>query len=52
MFICHQDDLWENYIDSVYVGENCGLIENGLCVFGKLCQAGFLVVSKSSSVLL
>ena len=36
----------------MYVGGYCGLSESGLCVFGKLCLVGFLVVCKSSSVLL
>ena len=30
----------------------CGLRESGLCVFGKLCQVGFLVVCKRYLVLL
>ena len=40
------------YIDSVYVGMYCGLSESELCVFGKLCPIGFLVVCECSSVLL
>ena len=32
MFVCHQDDICENSIDSVYVGGYCGLSENGLCL--------------------
>ena len=36
----------------MYVGEYCGLSEIGLCVSGKLCPVGFLVVCKCSSVLL
>ena len=47
VFICHQDNTCENYIASVYVGGYYGLIESGLCVFGKLCPVGFLVVCKS-----
>ena len=42
----------KNYVGSVYVGGYCGLSERGLCVFGKLCPVGFIVVCKSSSVLL
>ena len=56
MFVCHQDDICEDniyiYIGSVYVGGYCGLSKFGLCVFGKLCPVGFLVVCKSVSVLL
>ena len=52
VFICHQDDVCENYIGNVYVGGYCGLSESVLCVFGKLCVVGFLVVCKSSYVLL
>ena len=46
-FICHQNDVCENYIGSVYVGGYCRLGESGFCVFGKLCPVGFLVVCKS-----
>ena len=42
LIICHQDDVCENYIGSVYVGGYCGLSESGLRVFGKLCQSAFL----------
>ena len=42
VFVCHQNDICENYIGSVYVGGYCGLSESGLCVFGKLCPVGFL----------
>ena len=52
MFVCHQNDICENYIGSVYVGGCCGLSESRLCVFGILCPVGFLVVCKCSSVLL
>ena len=31
MIVCHQDDVCENYIGSVYVGGDCGLSESGLC---------------------
>ena len=36
----------------MYVGGYCGLRESGLCPFGKLCSVGFIVVCKSSSLLL
>ena len=52
MFICHQDDVCENYISSVYVGGYCDLRKADSLVFGKLCPDGFLVVCKSVSVLL
>ena len=37
-------------IGSLYVGGYCGLSENRLYVFGKLCPVGFLVVCECSSV--
>ena len=52
VFSCHQDDVCENYIGSVYVGGYCGLSKSGLCVFCKLCPVCFLVVGKGPSVLL
>ena len=52
VFVCHQNDVRDNYIGSVYVGGYCGLSESGLCVFCKLCPVGFLVVCTCSSVLL
>ena len=52
MFVCHHNDVCEDYICSAYVGEYCGLSESKLCVFGKLCPVGFLVVCECSSVLL
>ena len=36
----------------MYVGGYCGQSKIGLCVFSELCQIGFLVVCKCSSVLL
>ena len=41
---CHQNDVWENSIGSVYVVRYGGLSEIGLFVIGKLCPVGFLVV--------
>ena len=52
MFVCHQNDVCENYIGIVYVGGYCGLSNSGLIVFCKLCSVGFLVVCKFSSGLL
>ena len=42
VLVCHQYDVCENYVGSVYVG----LSESGLCVFCKLCPVCFLVVGK------
>ena len=44
VFACHQNDVCDNTIGSVYVGGYCGLNGSELCVFGKLCPVGFLVV--------
>ena len=52
MFVCHQNDVCEDSIGSVYVVGYCGLNENELCVFGKLCPVGIVVVCECSSVLL
>ena len=52
VFLCHQNDVCEDSIGSLYVGRYCGLIESELYVFGKLCPVGFLVVCECSSVLL
>ena len=49
---CHQYDVCEKYVGSVYVGGYGGLSESGLCVFCKLCPVCFLVVGKGPSVLL
>ena len=51
-FVCHQNYAYSNSIGSVYVGGYCGLSESELCVFGKLCPVGHLVVCKCLSVLL
>ena len=48
MLVCHQYDICENSVGSVYVG----LSESGLCVFRELCQFRFLVVGECPSVLL
>ena len=52
VLVCHQYDVCENSVGSVYVGGYGGLSESGLCVFCKLCQVCFLVVGKGPSVLL
>ena len=52
VFVCHQNDVCEDSVGSVYIGGYCGLSESELCVFDKLCPVGFLVVCESPSVLL
>ena len=52
VLVCHQYDVCENSVGSVYVGGYGGLSESGLCVFCKLCPVCFLVVDKGLSVLL
>ena len=52
LLVCHQYDVCENSVGSVYVGGYCGLRESGLCVFCKLCPVCFLVVGNGPSVLL
>ena len=52
VLVCHQNNVCDDSIGSVYVGGYCGLSESNLCVFCKLCQVGFFVVCKCSSVLL
>ena len=52
MFVCHQTDVCVDSIGSVYHGRYCGLSESELCVVGKFCPVGFLVVCEYSSVLL
>ena len=48
--VCHQYDVCENYVGSVYIGRYRGLSENGLCVFLELCPVSLLVVDECSSV--
>ena len=52
LLVCHQYDVCENSVGSVYVGGYGGLRESGLSVFRDLCPVCFLVVSKGPSVLL
>ena len=49
MLVCHQYDVCENYVGSVYIGGYGGLTESGLCVFRELCPVGFLVVGECLS---
>ena len=50
--VCHQYDVCENSVGSVYVGGYGGLSESGLCVFRELCSVSFFVVGECPSVLL
>ena len=52
VLVCHQYDVCENSVGSVYVGGYGGLSKSGLCVFCKLCSVYFLVVGKGLSGLL
>ena len=52
VLVCHQYDVCENYVGSVYIGGYGSLSENGLCVFRELCPVSFLVVGECPSVLL
>ena len=53
MLVCHQYDVCENYVGSVYVGGYGGVTESRIvnCV-RELCPFSFLVVGESPSVLL
>ena len=46
VFVCHQYDVCEKYVDSVYIGSYGGLSESGLCVFRELGPVSFLVVGE------
>ena len=50
LLVCHQYDVCENSVGSVYVGGYGGLSKSGLCVFCKLFPVCFLVVGKGPSV--
>ena len=52
VLVCHQYDVCENYVGSVYVGGYGGLSESGLLCLLKICPVCFLVVGKGPSVLL
>ena len=52
MLVCHQYDVCENSVGSVYIGGYGGLNDSGLCVFRELCPVSFLVDGKGPSVLL
>ena len=52
VLVCHQYDVCEHSVGSVYVGGYGALSKSGLRVFCKLCPICFLVVGKGTSVLL
>ena len=52
MLVCHQYDVCENSVGSVYIGGYGGLSESGLCVLRELCPVSLLVVGKCQWVLL
>ena len=52
VLVCHQYDVCENSVDSVYISGYGGLSKSGLCVFRELCPVSFLLVGESPSVLL
>ena len=47
VFVCHQYDVCENYVGSVYIGGYGGLSESR-----QLCPVSFLVVGECPSLLL
>ena len=50
--VCHQYDVCEDSVVSVYVGGYGGLTEIRICVFCELYPVSFLVVAECPSVLL
>ena len=52
VIVCHQYDVCENSVGSVYVGGYGGLSESGPSVFRVLCPVNFFGVGNSPSVLL
>ena len=52
VLVCHQYDVCENSVGSMYIGGYGGLSESGLCVFRVLCPVSFLVVGECPSGLL
>ena len=51
MIVCHQNDVCEDSIGSVFVCGYCGLSVIEHRFFGKLCPVGFPVVCECLSVL-
>ena len=52
MPVCHQYDVGENSVGSVYIGGYVSLSESGLCGFRELCPVSLLVVGECPSVFL
>ena len=52
MLVCHQYDVCENSVGSVYICGYGGLSESGFGVLRELCPVRFLVVGECASVLL
>ena len=52
LLVCHQNDVCENSVGSVYAGGHGGLSESGPCALRKLCPVCFLAVRKGPSALL
>ena len=52
VLVCHQYDVCENSVGSVYIGGYGSLSKSGLCVFRELCPVSFIVVGECPSVLL
>ena len=46
VLVCHQYDVCENYVGSVYIGGYGGLSESRLCDFRELCPVSILVVGE------
>ena len=49
VLVCHQYDVCEKSVGSVYIGGYGGLGESGLCVFRELCPVSFLVVNNNNN---
>ena len=52
VLVCHQHDVCENPVGSVYTGGYGGLGESGLCVFRELCPVSSPAVGECPPVLL
>ena len=51
VLVCHQYDVCENSVGSVYIGHMVGMVVRAK-VFCELCPVSFLVVGECPSVLL
>ena len=49
VLVCHQHDVCENYVGSVYIAGYGGMSKSGLRVFRELCPVSFPVVGKCPS---